>query len=500
MFKTLTNAFATLAKLDAIYRGRPFFDGVRARLLAGFLAIWLVLIPLNAAMMLWLRPEMYAPRVGGNVAAELFFLLSLRLLFQGRLALAGGLVALVPPALVHGMVLLVAAQVPALSFGLKVFAFDVLFLFGALMFAPRRIACVLFGLVLAGHVAFYAVSLRSGLITDPLEPVLGALLRDGLIALGFVFMLGFTATYLIEAAHRRSDASLRETRALNDNLEHLVAERTRELERLNAELLVFDEERNAFMGMAAHDLRNPAVKIRMLAEMIELEGDYSEPRVRSDLASIAATSTGMLGLLNDLLDVNAIEAGKVMLRPAALDAATLLRELHADFREAAAAKGLALVLAIAPAVPPVWADAAAIRRVLDNLVSNALKFSPAGKRVWLSIESAPGSGVRFAIRDEGPGLSHEDRAKLFGKYARLSAQPTGGEASTGLGLSIVQRLIQGMAGKIEVDSTPGEGATFRVDLPAALEAMPASRTEAYGGGRPVMIGTDSASPLVPRHL
>ncbi len=493
-------ARSPVRRLDAIYRGRPFFDGVRARLLAGFIAMWLLVIPINGAIIFWQHLDLYALRVGGNVAAELFFLFALRLLFQGRLALAGSLTALVPILLTHVLVLVASSYVPTLDFGFKVFAVDVLFLFGGLLFAPRRVACLLFGLILAGHVAFYAISLQSGLVTGALVPVLGALLRDGLIALGFVFVLGFTVVHMIEAAHRRSDDSLRETRVLNDNLEHLVAARTRELEHLNGELVVLDGEKNAFMGMAAHDLRNPAVKIRMLAEMIELEGDFSKTRVRADLVTIAQTSTSMLGLLNDLLDVNAIEAGQVTLRPAALDASTILREVHTDYLIPAAAKGLKLMLAFPPGLPPVWADAAALRRVLDNLVSNALKFSPADKRVWLSVESVAGNRVRFAVRDEGPGLNAEDRAKLFGKYARLSAQPTGGEASTGLGLSIVKRLVEGMAGSIAVDSGLGEGATFRVDLPAAIDALPANRIESSRDTRPTLRSTDSASPLVPRHL
>jgi two-component system sensor histidine kinase/response regulator len=117
--------------------------------------------------------------------------------------------------------------------------------------------------------------------------------------------------------------------------------------------------------------------------------------------------------------------------------------------------------------PAVRADREAACQVLDNLVSNAIKFSPSGKSVTLRIEDGPGQWVTVVVKDQGPGFTEEDKSKMFRRYGRLTARPTGGEPTTGLGLSIVKRLVATMNGRIAVESRPGEGAEFFVRLPAA---------------------------------
>jgi signal transduction histidine kinase len=110
------------------------------------------------------------------------------------------------------------------------------------------------------------------------------------------------------------------------------------------------------------------------------------------------------------------------------------------------------------------ADFSALDQVLDNLISNALKFSPPGKQIFVSIRLAE-KHVECIIHDEGPGFTAEDKIKMFRRYARLSARPTGGEPSTGLGLSIVRKLVLGMGGELSCDSVPENGATFTIRLP-----------------------------------
>jgi signal transduction histidine kinase len=104
-------------------------------------------------------------------------------------------------------------------------------------------------------------------------------------------------------------------------------------------------------------------------------------------------------------------------------------------------------------------------QVLENLVSNAVKYSPPGKNIFVRLKKQP-SVARMEVQDEGPGLSAEDQKKLFGKFARLSAKPTGGEHSTGLGLSIVKKMVEAMNGKVWCESELGRGATFIVEFPA----------------------------------
>jgi two-component system sensor histidine kinase/response regulator len=113
----------------------------------------------------------------------------------------------------------------------------------------------------------------------------------------------------------------------------------------------------------------------------------------------------------------------------------------------------------------VWADGAALDQVLGNLLSNAVKFTPPGRRIEVTVQAAAPGWVECLIHDQGPGFKEEDKAKMFRRYSRLSARPTGGEPSTGLGLSIVKTLVQAMRGGLTCESTPGEGATFILRLP-----------------------------------
>src|SRR6185369_6419106 len=112
----------------------------------------------------------------------------------------------------------------------------------------------------------------------------------------------------------------------------------------------------------------------------------------------------------------------------------------------------------------VQADAAALEQVLDNLVSNAIKFSPPGKQIRVTVREPGARFVECQVQDEGPGFTDADKARMFRRYSRLSARPTGGEPSTGLGLSIVQKLVQAIHGELTCESAPGHGATFTLRL------------------------------------
>jgi len=109
-------------------------------------------------------------------------------------------------------------------------------------------------------------------------------------------------------------------------------------------------------------------------------------------------------------------------------------------------------------------------QVMENLLSNAVKYSPPGKNIHVRLKKLPDT-VRFEVQDEGPGLSAEDQKRLFGKFARLSAKPTGGENATGLGLSIVKRMVEAMNGRVWCESEPGKGAMFVVEFPLTLHKI-----------------------------
>ncbi len=247
----------------------------------------------------------------------------------------------------------------------------------------------------------------------------------------------------------------------------LLAEQRALLEQQNTTLRELNEQKNRFLGIAAHDLRNPIGNIRGTAQLLLLPEYEPAPAERaSHLQDIERQASYMLELLGDLLDVSRIEAGKLTLSLAPLEVKTLLRDVLARFTRSAESKGSHLKLESAPA-GVLTGDPLRLRQVLDNLVSNALKYSPAGTTVHLGAQPEA-DGWRLSVRDEGPGLTLADQANLFHDFTPLTARPTGGESSTGLGLAICRRVVEAHGGRIGVDSLPGHGATFWFTVPDGL--------------------------------
>jgi signal transduction histidine kinase len=152
------------------------------------------------------------------------------------------------------------------------------------------------------------------------------------------------------------------------------------------------------------------------------------------------------------------------LKPVVLSIADIVQAVIRQYQEAARRKKIEIRTNFPNGESTVLADASALDQVLDNLLSNALKFSPAGKRVFVSIRLLERQ-VECVVRDEGPGFTTDDKARMFRRYDRLSARPTGGEPSTGLGLSIVRKLVLAMNGELSCESTPGQGSAFAIRLP-----------------------------------
>jgi signal transduction histidine kinase len=168
------------------------------------------------------------------------------------------------------------------------------------------------------------------------------------------------------------------------------------------------------------------------------------------------------------LDVNAIESGNFPLHLTDFDITPIVQEVVEDFRERAKAKDILLHLDIQANVKTIHADSTAVVQVIENIVSNAVKYSPNGKNVFVSLADNGSHTVRVLVRDEGPGLSKEDKDRLFEKFAKLSARPTAGESSTGLGLSIVKRMMESMHGRVLCESELGAGATFILEFSTSL--------------------------------
>jgi len=242
-----------------------------------------------------------------------------------------------------------------------------------------------------------------------------------------------------------------------------------ELKHARERLREMNEEKNEFMGIAAHDLRNPLSAIQGYAEMIIEDAQSLAHRdLEGNGQRIREAAKRMTEMVQNFLDANRIERGELKLNMAISDLSPLLQSVLETQSPHATAKGQMIQLELPPTPTLALADVSITLQVFENLVSNAVKYSPPGKKIFVRLKAEAGV-VRFEVEDQGPGLSKEDQKKLFGKFARLSAKPTGGEHSTGLGLSIVKRLVEAMNGKVWCESELGMGAKFIVTIPQPIE-------------------------------
>ena len=234
-----------------------------------------------------------------------------------------------------------------------------------------------------------------------------------------------------------------------------------ELSATNERLVHVNQEKNEFLGIVAHDLKNPLTVIMANGDMMKLVEDPAE--IHEMAEKIISASERMRRLIKDLLDANAIEQGSYASNIAPCEMGALVDEIVEQNFTAAQNKRIEIRVAISDDLF-VHTDAAATLQILDNLISNAVKYSPHNSTIHVNM--LPEQGHAFVlVRDEGPGISEEDQKKLFQKFSRLSARPTGGESSTGLGLSIAKRLANTLGGDIQCESVLGVGTTFALCLP-----------------------------------
>jgi signal transduction histidine kinase len=179
---------------------------------------------------------------------------------------------------------------------------------------------------------------------------------------------------------------------------------------------------------------------------------------------IKVVSKRMVDLINDLLDISAIESGQVTLEKEKLDLEKLLEESFASHKITAKKKSIDLKADFADKLPTVYADSRRINQVVDNFITNAVKFSPPNTEITLKA-SEEKDYVRVSVIDQGQGIPKKEQGKLFEEFGKTSVRPTDGEKSTGLGLAIVKKIIVGHGGKVGVESEVGKGSTFYFTLP-----------------------------------
>jgi len=262
----------------------------------------------------------------------------------------------------------------------------------------------------------------------------------------------------------------------NIRLEERVRERTHALTTANSRLSAqwsrlrrANEFKSEILGTVAHDLKNPLGVIlgraEMLNELAAME-PIPLPRIQDQLGHIRSSARQLTEMVNELISDAMMDTLDIAIRHESVDLAAMLAEIVVSNRALAEKKQQTIHFASPP--QQIWnCDPDRMREAVDNLVSNAIKYTPVGGRMELSM-SVDDDGIAICVKDEGPGLSTDDLARLFGRFQRLTAKPTGGESSTGLGLSIVKRIVELHGGTVSAESDgPGRGATFIIRLPMA---------------------------------
>ncbi|MBN2068047.1 MAG: HAMP domain-containing histidine kinase [Opitutales bacterium] len=295
----------------------------------------------------------------------------------------------------------------------------------------------------------------------------------------FLLMIGIIIQQRMAIIARRSD-DLQEIIELktselsdrNDQLAHTIEQ----LNRINTQLQQANLEKDEILGIASHDLKNPLSAVVNLAQIIYKDIDtLSTDEISKHAHEINDCAAVMYEIIRNLLDLNRMDEGRMSVQKTPCNLYELAKEVSQQNFERAARKEIKLHLSKSEESLTCMGDSNLIKQIIDNLIGNAVKYSPYKSNIYVQVYERR-NRVVCDVKDEGPGIKTEERHLLFEKFSRLSAQPTGGESSTGLGLAIVKRLTESMNGRVGCISNPGEGATFRISFPKVVTEKDASTT------------------------
>lgn len=238
-----------------------------------------------------------------------------------------------------------------------------------------------------------------------------------------------------------------------------------ELEKKNKKLEAIMEENNQLMQILVHDLKSPLSNIKMLSYLFQ---DFAQNPESEELLGIFNKSLEyVFHLIEQMETLNSVENFPLNNYLESFDLNLFVKEIVKDFTNSAQSKSIKLNYDFMGKSAVVKTDMNFLKRILHNLMSNALKFSAFEKQIFVSLIQQP-NHYEIRIKDEGPGISLEEQTKLFGKFTKLTNQPTNSESSSGLGLFIVKELLKNLKGSISLESEVGKGATFIVQLPVEI--------------------------------
>lgn len=231
----------------------------------------------------------------------------------------------------------------------------------------------------------------------------------------------------------------------------------------NVKLAELNHEKNSLISIVSHDLNTPFATIHVWGNLMMHEADRLSPEQQRALSKIIQASNYGEGLISRILDVEKKDIGNHKLRIENFDLTILTEDVIDNFKAMANKKDIHLHAELPEKELYILSDKHLVSRICENLLSNAIKYTPRGKNVWVSVNDDQ-DAISIKVRDEGVGIEKEEMPHLFSKYSKISSQPTDGENSTGLGLSIVKRIVEEINGKISCESEPGKGSLFTVIL------------------------------------
>jgi signal transduction histidine kinase len=291
-------------------------------------------------------------------------------------------------------------------------------------------------------------------------------------------ILGVLATSITDSSRQFTTEDLRLAMALADraalaieNARLYAQERSlrQQMEALNRRVQEANRLKSEFVTLVSHELRTPLTAIMGYAELLlEGRGGHVTVAQGESLGVVKRNAERLVALIDDLLDLARLEAGKIDLQRRPLKLIDLIQEVARMLRPQLEARGQVLTLNLAEALPVVWGDTARVTQILTNLFANAHKYTPAGGRIVITARGEAGR-VRVAVQDTGVGLAPEDQAQLFTPFFRAQDDATQGVGGTGLGLAITRALVELHSGAMTVTSVPGQGSTFSFTLPVPHE-------------------------------